>query len=105
MEEALLLPEKRTTLKTATTWDTYKEAMKKVSYIALPMLMVNLSQHLVRIGSMMMIGHLGELSLSGASVATSLTNVTGFSLVVSFLLTSSSSLLNFHCSIVGLMER
>ncbi|XP_075085875.1 protein DETOXIFICATION 14-like [Nicotiana tabacum] len=82
MEEALLLPEKRTTLKTATTWDTYKEAMKKVSYIALPMLMVNLSQHLVRIGSMMMIGHLGELSLSGASVATSLTNVTGFSLVL-----------------------
>ncbi|OIT21870.1 PREDICTED: protein DETOXIFICATION 14-like isoform X2 [Nicotiana attenuata] len=81
MEEALLLPEKRETLRRR-TWNVYIEAMKKVSYIALPMLMVNLSQHLVRIGSMMMIGHLGELSLSGASVATSLTNVTGFSLVL-----------------------
>ncbi|XP_059282914.1 protein DETOXIFICATION 14-like [Lycium ferocissimum] len=82
MEEALpLLPEKREILRT-TTWEAYKEALKKVSYIAIPMVVVTVSQHLIRVLSMMMIGHLGELSLSGASVATSLTNVTGFSLVL-----------------------
>lgn len=45
------------------------------------MVVATLSQHLVRVVSMMMVGHLGELSLSGAAVATSLTNVTGFSLL------------------------
>ncbi|KAJ8558358.1 hypothetical protein K7X08_005124 [Anisodus acutangulus] len=81
MEEALLLPEKREILRT-TTWDAYMEALKKVSYIAIPMVVVTLSQHLIRVLSMMMIGHLGELSLAGASIATSLTNVTGFSILV-----------------------
>ncbi|KAM3238687.1 protein DETOXIFICATION 7-like [Capsicum annuum] len=46
------------------------------------MVLATVSQHLVRVLSMMMIGHLGELSLSGASVATSLTNVTGFSVIL-----------------------
>ncbi|XP_055828823.1 protein DETOXIFICATION 14-like [Solanum dulcamara] len=81
MEEALLLPEKREILST-TIWDSFLEALKKVSYIAMPMVVVTLSQHLVRVLSMMMIGHLGELSLSGASIATSLTNVTGYSLIL-----------------------
>ncbi|MCD9646094.1 hypothetical protein HAX54_035619 [Datura stramonium] len=81
MEEALLQPEKREILGT-TTWDSFIEALKKVSYIAIPMVVVTVSQHLVRVLSMMMIGHLGELSLSGASVATSLTNVTGFSVIL-----------------------
>lgn len=57
--------------------------MKKVSYIAMPMIVTTVSQNMVRVISMMMIGHLGELSLSGAAIATSLTNVTGFSLLVS----------------------
>ena len=56
--------------------------MKKVSYIAMPMVVTTVSQYMLRVISMMMIGHLGELSLSGASIATSLTNVTGFSLLV-----------------------
>ncbi|KAK4733423.1 hypothetical protein R3W88_007684 [Solanum pinnatisectum] len=81
MEEALLLPEKRESLRT-TTWDFLLEAMKKVCYIAIPMIVVNVSRYLIRILSMMMLGHLTELSLSGASIATSLTNVTGFSLLV-----------------------
>ncbi|KAL1810075.1 hypothetical protein ACET3Z_027065 [Daucus carota] len=55
--------------------------MKKVSYIAMPMIVTTVSQNMVRVISMMMIGHLGELSLSGAAIATSLTNVTGFSLL------------------------
>lgn len=85
MEEGLLLPEKRESLKTITTWGSLLEAMKKVCYIAIPMIVVNVTQHLIRVLSMMMLGHLSELSLSGASVATSLTNVTGFSLLVSIL--------------------
>ncbi|KAG5614408.1 hypothetical protein H5410_014232 [Solanum commersonii] len=81
MEEAFLLPEKRESLRT-TTWDSLLEAMKKVCYIAIPMIVVNVSQHLIRVLSMMMLGHLSELSLSGASIATSLTNVTGFSVLL-----------------------
>jgi MATE family multidrug resistance protein len=37
----------------------------------------------------MFVGHLGELSLSGASMATSFASVTGFSLLVSFSQTCS----------------
>lgn len=85
MEEGLLLPEKRVNLST-TTWDSFLESLKKVSYIAMPMVVVTVSQHLVRVLSQMMIGHLGELSLSGASIATSFSNVTGFSLLVSILI-------------------
>ncbi|KAK6798207.1 hypothetical protein RDI58_005909 [Solanum bulbocastanum] len=62
-------------------WDVFVEELKKVSYIAIPMVVVTVSQHLLRVVSMMMIGHLSELSLSGAAIATSLTNVTGFSLL------------------------
>ncbi|KAF3652968.1 putative eukaryotic translation initiation factor 5-like [Capsicum annuum] len=84
MEEALLLPERRENYLRTTTWTSFSEALKKVSYIAIPMVLATVSQHLVRVLSMMMIGHLGEFSLSGASVATSLTNVTGFSVILSF---------------------
>ena len=63
-------------------WDGFMEEMKKMSCIAIPMVLVTVSQNLLRVISMMMVGHLGELSLSGAAVATSLTNVTGFSLMV-----------------------
>ncbi|KAL8117963.1 protein DETOXIFICATION 14-like [Apium graveolens] len=60
-------------------WEVIVSEMKMVSYIAMPMVVTTVSQNLLRVISMMMIGHLGELSLSGASIATSLTNVTGFS--------------------------
>nr|GMC67853.1 protein DETOXIFICATION 14-like [Ipomoea batatas] len=62
-------------------WDAFWEELKKVSCIALPMVVVTISQQLVTTIGMMMVGHLGELSLSGAAIATSLTNVTGFSLL------------------------
>ncbi|XP_049384142.1 protein DETOXIFICATION 14-like isoform X2 [Solanum stenotomum] len=76
MEEALLGESLR-----GRRWDVFVEELKKVSYIAIPMVVVTVSQHLLRVVSMMMIGHLSELSLSGAAIATSLTNVTGFSLL------------------------
>lgn len=63
-------------------WEVLVGEIKKVVYIAMPMMVTTVSQYLLRVISMMMIGHLGELSLSGAAVATSLTNVTGFSLLV-----------------------
>ncbi|KAK8940076.1 MATE efflux family protein 5 [Platanthera guangdongensis] len=43
---------------------------------------VTLSQYLVQVTSSMMVGHLGELALSSAAIATSLSGVTGFSLLV-----------------------
>ncbi|KAJ4973723.1 hypothetical protein NE237_006897 [Protea cynaroides] len=56
--------------------------MKKVGYIAGPMVAVTVSQFLVQVLSVMMVGHLGELALSGTAIATSITNVTGFSLLL-----------------------
>ncbi|KAF8113635.1 hypothetical protein N665_0047s0041 [Sinapis alba] len=58
--------------------------MKKVSFMAAPMVAVYLSQFLLQVISMVMAGHLDELSLSSVAIATSLTNVTGFSLLVGF---------------------
>jgi Na+-driven multidrug efflux pump len=47
------------------------------------MVVVNLSQNAVQVSSNMMVGHLpGVLPLSSAAIATSLTNVSGFSLLV-----------------------
>ncbi|VVA94259.1 unnamed protein product [Arabis nemorensis] len=55
--------------------------MKKVGYMAAPMVAVAISQYLIQVISMVMAGHLGELSLSSVAIATSLANVTGFSLL------------------------
>ncbi|CAH2065736.1 unnamed protein product [Thlaspi arvense] len=60
------------------------EMMKKVSSMAAPMVAVSVSQYLLQVISMVMAGHLDELSLSGVAIATSLTNVTGFSLLFGF---------------------
>ncbi|XP_020591259.1 protein DETOXIFICATION 14-like [Phalaenopsis equestris] len=43
---------------------------------------VTLLQYLVQVTSSMMVGHLGELALSGSAIATSLSTVTGFSLLL-----------------------
>ncbi|KAH6820759.1 MATE efflux family protein [Perilla frutescens var. hirtella] len=64
-----------------TKWELFVVELKKVSYIAMPMVVVSVSQYLMRAASMMMLGHLGELALSSAAIATSLSNVTGFSLL------------------------
>ncbi|PPS10163.1 hypothetical protein GOBAR_AA10492 [Gossypium barbadense] len=45
------------------------------------MVAVTVLQYLVQVVSVIMVGHLGELSLSSVAIATSLTNITGFSLL------------------------
>ncbi|KAI3936545.1 hypothetical protein MKW92_045645 [Papaver armeniacum] len=46
------------------------------------MVAVTLSMYLIQVVSTMMVGHLGELSLSSATLATSLCGVTGFSIML-----------------------
>ncbi|WRX22681.1 Multi antimicrobial extrusion protein - like 10 [Theobroma cacao] len=80
MDEALL-PKKEGRIWEIITWEALGEEFKKVSFVAAPFVAVALSQYLLQVVSMMMAGHLGELALSGAAIATSFCNVTGFSLL------------------------
>ncbi|OAY78277.1 Protein DETOXIFICATION 16 [Ananas comosus] len=50
--------------------------------LAAPLIAVSLLQYLLQVISVMVVGHLGELALSGASVAASFANVTGFSVLL-----------------------
>ncbi|KAI3712600.1 hypothetical protein L1987_71160 [Smallanthus sonchifolius] len=56
------------------------EEVKKQLWLAGPLICVSLLQYSLQLVSIMFVGHLGELSLSGASMATSFATVTGFSL-------------------------
>ncbi|XP_024538637.1 protein DETOXIFICATION 16 [Selaginella moellendorffii] len=58
------------------------EEVKRQCYIALPMICVNLLQFLIQVTSVMLVGHLGELQLASASLATSFCVVTGFSFLM-----------------------
>ncbi|GLJ11097.1 hypothetical protein SUGI_0142890 [Cryptomeria japonica] len=58
------------------------EEVKKQCCIARPMLLVNLLQYSLRMISIMLVGHVGELALSSASIATSFADVSGFTLLV-----------------------
>jgi len=60
-----------------------REEMKKVRRIAAPMVVASVLQYLVPVVSLIMVGHLNQLSLSSVAIATSLTNVSGFSVLVS----------------------
>lgn len=51
-------------------------------WLAGPLVAVSLLQYCLQVISLMFVGHLGELALSGASMATSFANVTGFSVLV-----------------------
>ncbi|XP_040375134.1 protein DETOXIFICATION 12 isoform X3 [Rosa chinensis] len=87
MEESLLtLPKEvkdpRKFSSTSLTWAYFFEEVKRQCYTAGPMVAVILSQNLLRVVSMMMVGHLGELALSSTSIAISLSGVTGFSLFI-----------------------
>ncbi|KAH7533917.1 hypothetical protein FEM48_Zijuj04G0182300 [Ziziphus jujuba var. spinosa] len=65
------------------TWKSgLKEEVKKLSSLAAPMVVVSVSQYLVQFASLTLAGHIDELSLSGVAIASSFTNVTGFSLVL-----------------------
>lgn len=63
---------------------TFVRELKKEGIIAAPMVAVTVLQYLLQLVSMVMVGHLDQLSLSSVAIAISLTNVTGFSLLVSF---------------------
>ena len=88
MEESLLLPKvtgeaKRRSVTPSLTWATFTVELKRLGFLAGPMVTVTLSQYLLQVISMMMVGHLGELALSSTAIAMSLSGVTGFSLLVS----------------------
>ncbi|XXG83816.1 hypothetical protein AAC387_Pa10g1486 [Persea americana] len=55
------------------------EEVKKQLWLAGPLVAVNLLQSYFQVISVMFVGHLGELSISSASMATSFAGVTGFS--------------------------
>ncbi|MBA0567076.1 hypothetical protein Golob_011836 [Gossypium lobatum] len=75
------LEEREDEKKWATSWGGYREELKKGSRIAAPMVAVTVLQYLVQVVSVIMVGHLSQLSLSSVAIATSLTNITGFSLL------------------------
>ncbi|MCL7039967.1 hypothetical protein MKW94_016284 [Papaver nudicaule] len=56
--------------------------VKKQLWLAGPLISVNVLQFCLQLISVMFVGHLGKLSLSSASMATSLASVTGFSLLM-----------------------
>ncbi|KAJ0646662.1 putative multi antimicrobial extrusion protein [Helianthus annuus] len=64
------------------TWSVFGEEAKKFGYIAGPMVAVTLSQYLLQVVSVMMVGHIGELALSSTAIAISISSVTGFSLLL-----------------------
>ncbi|RZB89295.1 Protein DETOXIFICATION 12 isoform C [Glycine soja] len=64
------------------TWGVYSEEMRRICHIAGPMVAVVSSQYLLQVVSTMIVGHLGELYLSSAALAISLSGVTGFSLLM-----------------------
>ncbi|MFS8028789.1 putative multi antimicrobial extrusion protein [Helianthus anomalus] len=70
------------------TWNVFSEEAKKFGYIAGPMVAVTLSQYLLQVVSVMMVGHIDELALSSTAIAISISSVTGFS----FLLGMASAL-------------
>ncbi|KAI4350976.1 hypothetical protein L6164_005377 [Bauhinia variegata] len=58
------------------------EEVKRQLWLAGPLISVNLLNFCQQVISVMFVGHLGELPLSGASMATSFAAVTGFSLLL-----------------------
>lgn len=59
--------------------------VKKQLWLAGPLISVSLLQQCLEVISLMFVGHLGELPLSGASMATSFASASGFCVMVSFL--------------------
>ncbi|KAL7614207.1 hypothetical protein Lser_V15G05374 [Lactuca serriola] len=62
-------------------WGDYGREVKKMGRIAVPMVVVAALQYLMQMVAVIMVGHVDQLSLSSLAIATSLTNVTGFSLL------------------------
>ncbi|VAI73437.1 unnamed protein product [Triticum turgidum subsp. durum] len=58
------------------------DEVKRQLWLAGPLIAGCLMQNLIQMISVMFVGHLGELPLAGASMASSFAAVTGFSLLV-----------------------
>lgn len=56
--------------------------LKRQLWLAVPLSSVGILQYILQTISIMFVGHLGTLPLSGASMATSFASVTGFTLLV-----------------------
>ncbi|KAE8648802.1 protein DETOXIFICATION 10 [Cucumis sativus] len=65
-----------------TTRAAFLSEAKTVGFLAAPLAAINLSQFLIQTGSLMIVGHLDELSLSSTAIAVSLAAVTGFSVLI-----------------------
>jgi MATE family multidrug resistance protein len=88
MEETLLAKgkeDKKLETPISLTWGVFTVELKRLSVLAGPMVAVILSQYMLQVISIMMVGHLGELALSSTAIAISLSGVTGFSFLVSLL--------------------
>lgn len=64
------------------------EELKRQLRLAVPLIAVSFLQYCFQMISIMFVGHLGELPLSSASMATSFASVTGFSVLVSVFFSS-----------------
>ncbi|KAH7682661.1 multidrug resistance protein MATE family protein [Dioscorea alata] len=64
------------------SWSDVVVEVKRQLWLAGPLIAVSLLQYFLQVISLMFVGHLGELALSGASMATSFANVSGFSLLL-----------------------
>ncbi|KAJ6768735.1 MULTIDRUG RESISTANCE PROTEIN [Salix koriyanagi] len=86
MEESLLPrerdEEKQGIADPTPTQGVFIQEVKRLGYVAGPMVAVILTQNCLQVISIMMCGHLGELALSSTALAISLSNVTGFSLML-----------------------
>ncbi|KAF7015311.1 hypothetical protein CFC21_029185 [Triticum aestivum] len=63
-------------------WREAAEESGRLAALAAPMIAVALLQLLMQLISTVMVGHLGEVALAGAAIANSLTNVSGFSVLI-----------------------
>ncbi|XP_056685217.1 protein DETOXIFICATION 14 isoform X2 [Spinacia oleracea] len=82
MEEGLLMKKEekgRNDIKREVGW---REIIAEMSWVAGPMVAVLVSQYLLQVVTLMMVGHLGALYLSSTALAVSLAAATGFSVLL-----------------------
>lgn len=78
----------------------FVEEAKLQLWLAGPLIAVSLLQYSLQVTSVMYVGHLGELALSSASMASSFASVTGFSVLVTGFLFNITCL-NLSCFFVS----
>ncbi|MED6142993.1 hypothetical protein PIB30_002817 [Stylosanthes scabra] len=82
MEEAFLKKKEGSSENNNNNGGAFVQEVKKLSSMAGPMVVVTVSQFLLQVVSLMVVGHLSQLSLSGVALATSFADVTGFSILL-----------------------